>query len=110
MLQHDTPDDFVVATGTSYSVREFLEEAAQQLDMNWKQVVKIDSRYLRPSEVDFLQGDPGKAERLLKWKPKTSFKELVKMMVEHDFEQARQECTLRDAGHNYAVRSGAAYA
>ncbi len=110
MLQHDTPDDFVVATGTSYSVREFLEEASEQLDLNWKQVVKIDSRYLRPSEVDYLKGDPSKAERLLKWKPKTSFKELVKMMVEHDFEQAKQECTLRDAGHNYAVRSGAAYA
>ncbi len=109
MLQSDKADDYVVATGESYSVREFLEEAASQLDVDWEKVVKIDSRYLRPAEVDFLQGDPSKAERELGWKPRVSFRELVAMMVEHDFEQAKQECTLRDAGHSVAVR-GAAYA
>jgi GDPmannose 4,6-dehydratase len=109
MLQNDKADDYVVATGESYSVREFLQEAARQLDVDWEKVVKIDSRYLRPAEVDFLQGDPSKAERELDWKPRVSFRELVAMMVEHDFEQAKQECTLRDAGHSVAVR-GAAYA
>ena len=99
MLQGKAPDDYVVATGESYSVRDFLDEAAQQLDMDWKQYVRTDERYMRPAEVDFLQGDSTKARRLLGWKPKVSFNELVGMMVSHDSELARQECTLKEAGH-----------
>jgi GDPmannose 4,6-dehydratase len=100
MLQSDEADDFVIATGESYSVREFLDEAAQQLDMDWEQYVRTDERYMRPAEVDFLLGDATKARRLLRWEPKVSFKELVAMMVNHDIELARQERTLMEAGHH----------
>jgi GDPmannose 4,6-dehydratase len=99
MLQGETPDDFVVATGESYSVRDFLDEAARHLGMDWERHVKTDERYMRPAEVDFLQGDSTKARRQLGWKPKVSFRELVGMMVSHDTELARQECTLKEAGH-----------
>ncbi len=101
MLQGEKPDDFVVATGESYSVRDFLDEAAAQLDMDWTKVVRSDPRYMRPAEVDFLQGDPTKAQRVLGWKPKVGFKELISMMVNHDAELAKQERTLVDAGHVY---------
>ena len=104
MLQQSEPDDYVVATGESYSVREFLEEAFGLLGLDWKEYVEIDPRYFRPAEVDFLLGDPSKAREKLGWKPKVSFKELVKMMVEHDLELARQEKTLKDAGHVVALR------
>ena len=104
MLQQPEPDDYVVATGESYSVREFLEEAFGLLGLDWKEYVEIDPRYFRPAEVDFLLGDPSKAREKLGWKPKVSFKELVKMMVEHDLELARQEKTLKDAGHVVALR------
>jgi GDPmannose 4,6-dehydratase len=99
MLQQDTPDDYVVATGKTYSVREFCEEAFGQVGLNHKEFVEFDSRYLRPAEVDLLLGDPSKAKRQLGWEPKVDFKELVKMMVEHDMELASREKTLRDAGH-----------
>jgi len=99
MLQGKTPDDFVIATGESYSVRDFLDEAAQQLDMDWKRHVRTDLRYMRPAEVDVLHGDSSKARRVLGWKPKVSFNELVGMMVRHDAELARQENTLKEAGH-----------
>lgn len=99
MLQNDKPDDFVIATGESYSVREFLDEAAEQLDIDWEQCVRTDERYMRPAEVDFLLGDASKARRLLGWKPKVNFKELVAMMLSHDTELARQERTLTEAGH-----------
>jgi len=99
MLQHDKPDDFVVATGEAYSVKEFLEETFSQLDMDWKDFVEFDPRYLRPTEVDYLLGDRSKAERELGWKPRTSFKGLVSMMVEYDLKLARREKTLQDAGH-----------
>ena len=99
MLQRACPEDYVIATGQSFSVREFLDEAARQLGMDWKRHVKIDTRYFRPAEVDFLQGDATKARRLLGWSPKVGFKELVRMMVEHDLELARQEATLISAGH-----------
>ena len=99
MLQGDKPDDFVIATGESYSVREFLVEVASQLDMDWEQCVKTDERYMRPAEVDFLLGDASKARRLLGWKPRVGLKDLVAMMVSHDTELARQERTLVDAGH-----------
>lgn len=99
MLQQDQPDDYVVATGESYSVRDFLAEAARHLGMDWTSVVAFDPRYLRPAEVDHLLGDSTKARTQLGWRPKVSFTELVRIMVEHDAELARQEKTLLDAGH-----------
>ncbi|MBL8216833.1 MAG: GDP-mannose 4,6-dehydratase [Bryobacterales bacterium] len=105
MLQHEKPDDYVVATGESYSVREFLDRAAACLDIDWHSVVAQDARYLRPTEVDHLLGDPGKARRVLGWAPKLSFDELVKKMVEHDLELAKQEATLAKAGHHTMLRA-----
>jgi GDPmannose 4,6-dehydratase len=99
MLQQDKPDDYVVATGESYSVKQFLDATAKELDMNWQEVVGFDAWYQRPAEVDHLQGDATKAQRALGWKPKVSFQELVKMMVAHDLELAKQEQTLVAAGH-----------
>ena len=102
MLQQDKPDDYVVATGESYSVREFCIKAFGAVDLNWEDHVEFDERYLRPAEVDHLEGDPTKAKTALGWSPRTSFDELVQMMVDHDLEQARQEQTLRAAGHQVA--------
>ena len=91
MLQQDEPDDYVVATGEYHSVREFLEEVFGYLDLDWQQYVEIDRRYLRPSEVDLLQGDASKAGRVLKWQPKVSFRELARMMTDADLQTAEQE-------------------
>ncbi len=104
MLQQDTPDDYVVATGEAYSVREFVETAFAHAGLDWEKHVKIDPRYFRPTEVDFLQGDASKARERLGWTPKVGFTELVRMMVDHDTELARQENTLRTAGHEVALR------
>ena len=106
MLQQDEPDDFVVATGESHSVREFLEEAFGCAGLDWKEHVEIDSRYFRPSEVDHLQGDSSKARAKLGWAPKVSFTELVRMMVERDLDLARRERALSDLGYQTA-RPGA---
>jgi GDPmannose 4,6-dehydratase len=84
MLQQPEPDDFVVATGESHSVRELLDVAFGELDLDWKKHVEIDPRYFRPTEVDHLRGDPAKARRVLGWQPKVGFRELVKMMVRAD--------------------------
>jgi len=86
MLQQDQPDDYVIATGETHSVREFLEAAFGMVGLDWQKYVVHDSRYLRPAEVDLLVGDSSKAHRQLGWKPKTTFKELVKIMVEADIE------------------------
>jgi GDPmannose 4,6-dehydratase len=86
MLQQDAPDDYVLATGETHSVREFLEAAFAQVDLDWRQYVEIDPRYFRPTEVDALQGDAGKARRLLGWEPKVSFGELVRLMVAADLQ------------------------
>ncbi len=91
MLQADEPDDYVVATGEIHSVRDFVEQVFDQLDLNWKDYVELDPRYLRPAEVDQLLGDSSKAKRELGWKPKVSFNELVKMMVESDMRLAEAE-------------------
>jgi len=99
MLQQEQPDDFVVATGEAYSVQEFLETAFGLVGLDWRDYVKIDPRYFRPTEVDYLLGDATKASKQLHWQPRCSFKELVEMMVEHDLELARQELTLKEAGH-----------
>lgn len=104
MLQQAEPGDYVVSTGQSYSVREFLEVAAGCLDMDWKDCVSFDPRYLRPTEVDHLLGDSSKAQAELGWKPKVSFQQLVQMMVDHDLELARREQVLSNAGHT--VHSG----
>jgi GDPmannose 4,6-dehydratase len=94
MLQHDEPDDFVVATGESHSVAEFLAEAFGYVDLDWRQYVRVDPRYYRPAEVDALQGDASKAERVLGWTPRVSFRELTRMMVDSDLELARREAAL----------------
>jgi len=84
MLQQDQPDDYVIATGETHSVREFCEEAFRYVGLNWQDYVEIDPRYFRPAEVDLLIGDSSKAEKKLGWKPKTHFKELVRIMVDAD--------------------------
>lgn len=86
MLQQDQPDDYVIATGETHTVREFLELAFGHVDLDWKQFVKHDGRYERPAEVDLLVGDPSKAKRQLGWEPKVKFAELVKIMVDADLE------------------------
>ena len=91
MLQHDTPDDYVIATGRTSSVRDFLELAFAQVRLPWQTYVELDSRYQRPSEVDLLLGDAAKAREVLGWEPKTTLEELVGLMIESDWELARQE-------------------
>ena len=98
MLQADAPDDYVVATGQTYSVKQFLEATFSKLDLEWQKYVEIDERYLRPSEVDVLLGDPSKAREKLGWKPRTSFEELVATMVAGDLEMARREKVLEGEG------------
>jgi GDPmannose 4,6-dehydratase len=100
MLQQEAPDDYVVATGESHSVREFLDVAAEYCDFDWKKHVEIDPRYYRPTEVDHLLGDSSKARKKLGWEPKVGFIQLVKLMVDHDMDLARRERTLVDAGHS----------
>jgi GDPmannose 4,6-dehydratase len=104
MLQFDRPDDYTIATGESHSVRDFLDAAASLCDLDWTEHVETDSRYLRPSEVDVLCGDATKARRELGWAPRVRFRELVRMMVEHDLELAGQERTLQAAGHRVLLR------
>jgi GDPmannose 4,6-dehydratase len=104
MLQLPEPDDFVIATGQAYSVREFLDEAFGYAGIDWREYVELDSRYLRPAEVEFLLGDASKARARLAWTPKIGFKELVRMMVDHDIELARSERLLNDAGHSLVGR------
>ena len=84
MMQHDAPDDFVIATGENHSVREFVELAFGHAGLDWQEYVKLDSRYLRPAEVDHLRGDAGKARRVLGWEPTVTFPGLVRMMVDAD--------------------------
>ena len=86
MLQHPQPDDYVIATGETHSVREFLDLAFGQVELDWKKYVEIDPRYYRPNEVDLLLGDCAKAKRILGWEPRVRFEELVKLMVEADLE------------------------
>jgi GDPmannose 4,6-dehydratase len=84
MLQHDNPEDFVVATGTDFTVKDFLVASFEAVDLNWQDYVKFDERYLRPTEVDALVGDFSKAKRLLNWEPTVKPEQLAKIMVEHD--------------------------
>jgi len=96
MMQQEKPDDFVIATGESHSVREFLELAFERLDLDWRKYLELDPRFLRPSEVDVLCGDSSKARRVLGWQPKVDFKQLVALMVDADLELAQRE--LRSLG------------
>src|SRR5207245_1591449 len=103
IMNAEEADDYVIATGETHSVREFLEKAFSQLDLDWQQYVEIDLRYLRPAEVDLLQGDPSKARRQLGWEPKVTFNELVKLMVDYDLELARQEAAARELKQTIAT-------
>jgi len=87
MLQQDKPDDYVIATGETHTVKEFLERAFASVDLDLQQYVEIDSSYFRPLEVDVLLGDASKAKRLLGWTSKTSFDDLIQIMLKHDLEQ-----------------------
>jgi GDPmannose 4,6-dehydratase len=91
MLQQEAPDDFVIGTGETHSVREFLELAFSHVGLDWNEFVKVDPRYFRPAEVDLLLADASKARRVLGWKPKVGFPQLVRRMVEADFERAARE-------------------
>lgn len=87
MLQQDTPDDYVVATGKTWTVQQFVESAFAAADLDWTKYVKIDERFMRPAEVDLLVGDPAKAEKALGWKPEVSFEKMIEMMVSHDIDR-----------------------
>lgn len=108
MLQHDKPDDYVVATGECYSVRDFVDAAFAQAGLAPGKYVAVDPRYFRPTEVDALQGDATKARQNLGWRPKISFQELVSMMVEHDRHLAKQERALKSAGYDVVPRGAVA--
>ncbi len=99
MLQQDKPSDYVVATGESHTVREFVIEVFKRLELDWEAHVEIDPRYFRPAEVDALRGDASRTRDQLGWKPRTSFAQLVDLMVSHDLDVARRERFLRDSGH-----------
>lgn len=100
MLQQDKPDDYVIATGQTHTVREFLEEAFKCVGLDYKKYVEFDKRYLRPAEVDLLIGDASKAKKKLGWQPKTTFKELVKIMVDADVAELQKQL----GGHAKASR------
>ena len=86
MLQLDHADDFVIGTGESHSVREFLDEAFHYVGLDWQEFVKIDPRYFRPTEVDYLMADAAKARSTLEWEPRIFFRDLVRIMVDADLE------------------------
>jgi len=96
ILQHKEPDDWVIATGETYTVREFLETSFSYFNLDWEDYVLQDSRYFRPNEVEYLHGDISKANKELKWKPKTSFNKLVEIMLEEDLKLAEKEKVLID--------------
>ena len=98
MLQQDKPDDFVIATGETYSVREFVKRVFTKLDLDYNKHVVVDKRYFRPTEVDVLLGDSTKAKKVLGWQPKVTFDKLIDMMIAADLELAKKEKTLVDAG------------
>lgn len=98
ILQHPEPGDFVIATGESHSVREFLDATFSRLELDWKQHVEIDPRYFRPAEVDFLCGDSSKARRELGWKDTVTFPMLAERMVNHDWALAKKEKHLKEGG------------
>jgi GDPmannose 4,6-dehydratase len=98
MLQQDKPDDFVIATGETHSVREFAEKVFSKLDLDYHKYVSIDPRYFRPTEVDVLLGEASRAKKILNWQPKVTFDKLIDMMIAADMQLAQKEKTLVDAG------------
>ena len=105
MLQQDTPDDYVVATNETHSVRDFCQETFNVLGLDWQKYVKYDQRYERPAEVELLIGNPEKARKKLGWEPKVRFKELVKIMVEHDLEEAKREARVATMDSEQAAKT-----
>jgi GDPmannose 4,6-dehydratase len=105
MLQQDEPDDYVVSTDETHSVREFCELVFGRLDLDYRDFVEIDPRYFRPAEVELLLGSSAKARRQLGWTPRVSFPELVALMVDADLELARREQVLVAAGHEASLPS-----
>jgi GDPmannose 4,6-dehydratase len=99
ILQQKKADDYVIATGQTHSVREFLDEVFGYLKLDWKKYVEIDKRYLRPTEVDVLQGDASKAKKVLGWQPKVTFKELARMMTDADMKIAENEKIIKEKGN-----------
>jgi GDPmannose 4,6-dehydratase len=99
MLQQEEPDDFVIATGETHSVREFARRVFEKLDLDYEKYVAIDRRYFRPTEVDVLLGDATKARTRLGWQPRVSFEGLIDMMIAADMESAEKEKTLCNAGY-----------
>ena len=97
MLQQDNPDDYVIATNETHSVKEFVIETFNQLDLDWEKYVECDDRYERPAEVDLLIGDPAKAKKQLGWEPKVKFKELVSIMVDADLKLASDAAKIKIA-------------
>ena len=93
MLQHDTPDDFVLSTGETHSIRDFLRYCGEHLDWDWESHVEIDPRYFRPTEVNLLKGDFSKAEQHLGWEPSVNCRQLAELMCDHDLELAQAEAT-----------------
>src|ERR1700694_4328972 len=99
IMNADEPDDYVVATGETHSVREFLEKTFSYLDLDWEKYVEIDPRYFRPAEVDLLLGDASKVREKLGWEPKVTFDGLVKLMTDYDLQLAKQEADARELKH-----------
>ncbi|MBC8472881.1 MAG: GDP-mannose 4,6-dehydratase [Planctomycetes bacterium] len=98
MLQQDKSDDYVIATGQTHSIREFLDVTFDKVGLDWNKYVEIDSRYFRPAEVDLLLGDPSKARKLLNWQTRVNFEQLATMMIDADWKLAKQEKLLVDNG------------
>lgn len=94
MMQHKNAEDWVVATGETYTVRQFVQKAFKYADLDWEEYVTTSEKYFRPNEVGYLLGDPSKAKKLLNWEPRLSFDGLVEKMVDHDLNQAKKEATL----------------
>ncbi len=107
MLQQDRPDDYVIATGETHSVRELVQLAFAEAGLDWQRHVSVDNRYFRPTEVDALLGDCEKARRILGWQPRVTFVELIRMMVAHDIDLARRERTVKQAGFADGARGAA---
>jgi GDPmannose 4,6-dehydratase len=105
MLQQDKPDDYVIATGETHSVQEFVEAAFGLLGLDWRKHVELDLNYLRPTEVDRLQGDSSKAKKVIGWKPKTAFIDLVRIMVEADLELAKREAHMNNYKEQVEVKA-----
>lgn len=103
MLQQDQPEDYVIATGETHSVKEFLEETFDCLNLDPYQYLQVDERYFRPKEVNLLLGDSSKAKKILNWEPKVKFHQLVKLMVDHDLEVAKQEKILFESGEKHIL-------